>query len=74
MGLRDKVLARVAHELLNTGRDESQIIDGIVKDTFYTRQEACLLYVEVLQKIVDSIRKIGGESRGKRTKRRKKNR
>lgn len=72
MSLREKVLARIGHELLNTRRTESQIIDGVVKDTFYTRHETCLLYLEVLQKIVESIRDTGGKRNGKRAKYRKK--
>ena len=66
MTLRDRALVRICHELMNTKRTEAEIIDGVVRDTFYKRAEVSILYVEALQRIVNFLRNTEDGSHGRR--------
>lgn len=69
--LRQETLNRVVNELLYTRKSADDILDAVLEDTFYTKFEASLIYIEALEKIVQTVRSVGEENETKKQKSKK---
>lgn len=68
MDIRDSVSKRLTHEILFTKKTEEEIIEGIVEETYLSKWEVSLMYVEALQDIVDIVKKVGETNSEKKEK------
>lgn len=68
MDIRDSVSKRLTHEILFTKKTEEEIITKIVEETYLSKWEVSLMYVEALQDIVDVVKKVGETNYEKKSK------
>lgn len=63
--VKDTILRRVVYELLNSTKTSNQILEGIVANSYFNKLEASLIYIEALEKIVQTLREVGEKQRAK---------
>lgn len=71
--VRDSILRRTIKELLYTIKTKEKIIDSIVDDTYFSKTEAKLIYIEALEKILEILREIRKKEHEKEKQKRKHN-
>ena len=73
--VKEAILKRTVHELIYGTKTQDEIIEGIVSDTYFNKLEASLIYIEALEKIVQTLREVEQKQheKEKQEKKRKKN-
>ena len=72
--VKNVALRKAVHELLYGTKTSNKIIEGIVSDTYFNKLEASLIYVEALEKIVQTLREVGQKQHEKQIQKSKKKR
>lgn len=63
--VREEILRRTVHELIYGIKTSDEIIEGIVSDSYFTKLEASLIYIDALEKIVQTLREVGQKEHAK---------
>jgi hypothetical protein len=57
--LRHVTLHKIVNELLYSRKTEDEILNEVIESTYFTKFEASLIYIEALERIVQTVRNIG---------------